>query len=77
MMTDTTVTLAACSARPGRHFNRPVAEAMYENIERVGLPAVERGRPGPGEGRPARAEAAERAWRPSSAPLAGPVATNG
>jgi aminobenzoyl-glutamate utilization protein B len=38
MMTDTTVTSRLLgSAWPG-HFNRPIAEAMYENIKKVGLP---------------------------------------
>lgn len=38
MMTDTTVTSRLLgSAWPG-HFNKPVAEAMYENIKKVGLP---------------------------------------
>ena len=38
LMTDTTFTSRLLgSAWPG-HFNRPVAEAMYENIKKVGLP---------------------------------------
>jgi aminobenzoyl-glutamate utilization protein B len=38
MMTDTTFTSRLLgSAWPG-HFNRPVAEAMHENIKKVGLP---------------------------------------
>ena len=38
MMTDTTVTSRLLgTAWPG-HFNKPVAEAMYENIKKVGLP---------------------------------------
>ena len=38
LMTDTTVTSRLLgSAWPG-HFNRPIAEAMYENIKKVGLP---------------------------------------
>ncbi len=38
MMTDTTVTSRLLgSAWPG-HFNKPIAEAMYENIKKVGLP---------------------------------------
>ena len=38
MMTDTTVTSRLLgSAWPG-HFNRPIAEDMYENIKKVGLP---------------------------------------
>ena len=57
MMTDTTVTSRVLGSAWPRHFNKPVAEAMYENIKQVGLPQVERGRPGTGEGRPARAEA--------------------
>jgi aminobenzoyl-glutamate utilization protein B len=39
MMTDTTFTSRLLgSAWPG-HFNRPIAEAMQENIKKVGLPA--------------------------------------
>ncbi len=39
LMTDTTYTSRLLgSAWPG-HFNKPVAEAMYENIKQVGLPA--------------------------------------
>jgi aminobenzoyl-glutamate utilization protein B len=38
MMTDTTVTSRLLgSAWPG-HFNKPIAEAMYENIKKVGMP---------------------------------------
>ena len=38
LMTDTTVTSRLLgSAWPG-HFNKPIAEAMYENIKKVGLP---------------------------------------
>jgi aminobenzoyl-glutamate utilization protein B len=38
MMTDTAFTSRLLgSAWPG-HFNRPIAEAMYENIKKVGLP---------------------------------------
>jgi aminobenzoyl-glutamate utilization protein B len=38
LMTDTTYTSRLLgSAWPG-HFNKPIAEAMYENIKRVGLP---------------------------------------
>ena len=38
MMTDTTVTSRVLGAAWPRHFNKPVAEAMYENIKQVGLP---------------------------------------
>ncbi|MEO8369863.1 MAG: amidohydrolase [Candidatus Solibacter sp.] len=39
LMTDTTVTSRLLgSAWPG-HFNRPIAEAMQENIKKVGMPA--------------------------------------
>ena len=39
LMTDTTYTSRLLgSAWPG-HFNRPIAEAMHENIKKVGLPA--------------------------------------
>jgi len=37
-MTDTTVTSRVLGSAWPQHFNRPVAEAMYENITQVGLP---------------------------------------
>ena len=49
-MTDTTFTSRLLgTAWPG-HFNRPIAEAMYENIKKVGLAPVDRRRPDAGEG---------------------------
>ena len=49
MMTDTEVHVAACSARRGRGTStRPIAEAMYANIENGRPAAVERGRPDAG-----------------------------
>ena len=38
MMTDTTVTSRVLGSAWPLHFNKPVAEAMYENIKKVGLP---------------------------------------
>jgi aminobenzoyl-glutamate utilization protein B len=38
MMTDTTVTSRVLGSAWPLHFNKPVAEAMYENIKQVGLP---------------------------------------
>ena len=38
MMTATTVTSRVLGSAWPQHFNRPVAEAMYENIKQVGLP---------------------------------------
>ncbi len=38
MMTDTEVTSRLLGAAWAGHFNKPIAEAMYENIKRVGLP---------------------------------------
>jgi aminobenzoyl-glutamate utilization protein B len=38
MMTDTKMTYRVRGAAWPRHFNRPVAEAMYEHIRTVGLP---------------------------------------
>lgn len=38
MMTDTTVTRRILGTAAPRHFNRPIAEAAYENIKAVGLP---------------------------------------
>ena len=58
MMTNTTVTSRVLGSAWPQHFNRPVAEAMYENIKQVGLPALERSRSGAGEGRSARVEGA-------------------
>ena len=37
-MTSTTVTSRVLGSAWPQHFNRPVAEAMYENIKQVGLP---------------------------------------
>ncbi|HKS10923.1 MAG TPA: amidohydrolase [Pyrinomonadaceae bacterium] len=37
-MTNTTVTSSVLGSAWPQHFNRPVAEAMYENIKQVGLP---------------------------------------
>jgi aminobenzoyl-glutamate utilization protein B len=38
MMTNTTVSSRVLGSAWPQHFNRPVAEAMYENIKQVGLP---------------------------------------
>jgi aminobenzoyl-glutamate utilization protein B len=38
MMTETTVTSRVLGSAWPQHFNRPVAEAAYENIKQVGLP---------------------------------------
>ena len=38
MMTDTTVTSRVLGSAWPPHFNKPVAEAIYENIKQVGLP---------------------------------------
>jgi len=38
-MTDTTVTERVLAATWPGHFNKPIAEALYENIKRVGMPA--------------------------------------
>ena len=38
MMTNTTVTSRVLGSAWPQHFNKPVAEAMYENIKQVGLP---------------------------------------
>jgi aminobenzoyl-glutamate utilization protein B len=38
LMTGTTVTSRILGAAWPQHFNKPVAEAMYENIKQVGLP---------------------------------------
>ena len=38
MMTDTTVSRRIVGAAYPRHFNRPIAEAMYDNIRAVGMP---------------------------------------
>ncbi len=37
-MTDTTVTRTLIGASAPRHFNRPIAEAMQANIQKVGIP---------------------------------------
>ena len=38
LMTDTTVSRRIVGAAYPRHFNRPIAEAMYENMRAVGMP---------------------------------------
>lgn len=38
MMTDTTVSRRIIGTAYPRHFNKPIAEAMYENIRSVGMP---------------------------------------
>ena len=38
MMTDTTVTRKLIGTAAPRHFNKPIAEAVQANIDRVGLP---------------------------------------
>jgi aminobenzoyl-glutamate utilization protein B len=38
LMTGTTVTSRVFGTAWPQHFNRPIAEAMYENVKRVGLP---------------------------------------
>ena len=38
LMTNTTVTSRVLGSAWPQHFNRPVAEAMFENIKKVGLP---------------------------------------
>jgi len=38
LMTNTTMTSRVLGSAWPQHFNRPVAEAMYENIKQVGLP---------------------------------------
>lgn len=39
MMTDTTVSRRIIGTAYPRHYNKPIAEAMYENIRSVGMPA--------------------------------------
>lgn len=39
MMTDTQMSQRIVGAAYPRHFNKPIAEAMYENIQQVGLPS--------------------------------------
>ncbi len=38
MMTDTKMSYKYLGSAYSRHFNKPIAETMYENIQRVGLP---------------------------------------
>ena len=55
-------------------MNKTVAETMYANIKKVGLPTVERGRSDAGQGAAEGAgqRRAGRAWRRSSASCGGP-----
>jgi aminobenzoyl-glutamate utilization protein B len=39
MMTDTTVSRRIIGTAYPRHFNKPIAEAMYENMRSIGMPA--------------------------------------
>ncbi len=39
LMTDTSMSRRIVGAAYPRHFNKPIAEAMYENIQQVGLPS--------------------------------------
>ncbi len=54
-MTDTEVTWRILGHAYPQHFNKVVAETMWKNIEKVGLPEVERGGPEAREGAPERA----------------------
>ncbi len=38
METDTTVTRKVLGSAAPRHFNKPIAEALFQNIEAVGMP---------------------------------------
>jgi aminobenzoyl-glutamate utilization protein B len=76
-MTDTTVTSRTLGAAWPQHFNKPVAEAMYENIKRVGLPQWS-----PDDQRLAKAvqkelKVAERGLATELAALAGPGGEEG
>ena len=73
MMTGTEVHRRACSGRRGRSTStRPIAEAMYANIKKVGLPQWTRRRSDAREGAAEGAEGAgERARRPKLQQLRG------
>ena len=58
LMTDTEVSMRVLGSAWPRHFNKTIAETMYANIEKVGLPTVDRSRPDAGQGAAERAEGA-------------------
>ena len=75
-MTSSAVTSHVLGSAWPLHFNKPVAEAVYENIKQVGLPRVECGQtPGAGKGRVQRnLKVPDHGLETKLKPLKGPVA---
>ncbi|HEU4875727.1 MAG TPA: amidohydrolase [Pyrinomonadaceae bacterium] len=74
MMTNTTVSSRVLGAAWPQHFNRPVAEAMYENIRKVGLPQWSEADQTLAKALQKELKAREQGLATELMPLAGPVA---
>jgi aminobenzoyl-glutamate utilization protein B len=77
MMTDTTVASRVLGAAWPLHFNKPVAEAMYENIKRVGLPRWSKADQALAKAVQRELKMPERGLETKLGPLLGPVGEEG
>ena len=77
MMTNTTVTSRVLGAAWPQHFNRPVAEAMQENIKQVGLPKWSEADQTLAKALQKELKSREQGLPMELTPLAGPVAEEG
>jgi aminobenzoyl-glutamate utilization protein B len=77
MMTGTTVTSRVLGAAWPLHFNRPVAEAMYENIKSVGLPRWSEADQALARAVQRELKMPERGLETKLGPLVGPVSEEG
>jgi aminobenzoyl-glutamate utilization protein B len=77
MMTNTTVTSRVLGAAWPQHFNRPVAEAMFENIKQVGLPKWSEADQTLAKALQKELKSREQGLPLELMPLAGPVAEEG
>ena len=77
MMTNTTVTSRVLGSAWPQHFNRPVAEAMYENIKQVGLPQWSDADQTLAKALQKELKAREQGLSTQLMPLAGPVTAEG
>ena len=73
LMTNTTVTSRVLGAAWPQHFNKPIAEAMYENIKQVGLPKWSEADQTLAKAVQKELKAPERGLATELEPLAGPV----
>ena len=74
LMTNTTVSSRVLGSAWPQHFNRPVAEAMYENIKQVGLPQWSEADQTLARALQKEIKAREQGLAKELMPLAGPVA---